>query len=425
MNKTYLENLDLSLYSKKLNNGLEVYIIPKNNCNNIYATFSTKYGSIQSEFVPNDSYEMIKVPDGVAHFLEHKMFEQEKGADPFTFFSERGADANANTSAFRTTYLFSGPDFFEENLNYLLDYVQSPYFTDENVEKEKGIIEQEIKMYEDDPYSRLYEGTLFNSFKEDPIRKSVIGTVDSINEITKEILYKCYNTFYNPGNMFVVVTGNVDPDNVLKIIEQNQKNKKFDNFGVIKLKKYDEPDEVEKQKEILNMNVNLPKCTLSFKFNLSLFPNITLKEKILYLSIIFDCNFGYTSLFNEQLKQQKITSSDLEISNIDNKTHALYTIFFESDDYEKIIELIKNEIKNLTLTEEELERKKKTIISSQVFMSDNIFSLNHKIVNDIIKYGKVITEDYSIIKSLNIKDAKSVLKNMDFDNYSIFIIDKK
>ena len=336
MNETQLENLDLTLYSKKLNNGLEVYIVPKNNLNNIYVTFSTRYGSVQSEFVPNDSYEMMKVPDGVAHFLEHKMFEQEKGVDPFTFFSERGADANANTSAFKTTYLFSGPDFFEENLNYLLDYVQTPYFTDENVEKEKGIIEQEIKMYEDDPYSRLYEGTLFNSFKEHPIRKSVIGTVESINSITKEILYKCYNTFYNPGNMIVVVTGNVDAYKTLEIIEKNQENKKFDEFYNIKLKQYKEPDEVFKQKETLKMNVTIPKVTISYKFNLNDLPNMTLKEKLLYLLIIFDSNFGSTSLFNEQLKQEKMINSNLEISSIDNDSHILYTIFFESEDYDKI-----------------------------------------------------------------------------------------
>ena len=228
MNKSILENLDLTLYSKKLQNGLEIFIVPNENVNNIYCTFSTKYGSVQNEFVPVNESEMIKVPNGVAHFLEHKMFEQENGVDPFTFFSERGADANANTSAFKTTYLFSGPDFFEENLNYLLDYVQKPYFTDKNVEKEKGIIEQEIKMYEDDPYSRLYEGILFNTFKEHPIRNSVIGTTESVNSITKEILYKCYNTFYNPSNMFVVITGKVDKDKVFQIIEENQNNKTFE-----------------------------------------------------------------------------------------------------------------------------------------------------------------------------------------------------
>ena len=425
MNEKEFENLDLTLYSKKMKNGLEVYIVPKNNVNNIYVTFSTKYGSVQSEFVPINEKEMIKVPDGVAHFLEHKMFEQENKIDPFTFFTERGADANANTSAYKTTYLFSGPDFFEENLNFLLDYVQTPYFTDQNVEKEKGIIEQEIKMYEDDPYSRLYEGTLFNSFKKHPIRKSVIGTVESVNSITKEILYKCYNTFYNPSNMFIVVTGNIQPEKVLEIIKKNQEKKQFNTLSSIDVKSYKEPNEVEKKKEVLNMNVTLPKITISYKFNLDEFPDIPLKEKLLYLSIIFDINFGSTSLFNESLKQQKIINSNLEVSSIETDTHVLYTIFLETDDYEKAIELINKEVKKITITEEQLERKKKTIISSNVFMSDNIFSINRKVMSDIIKYNRVLTNVYSIVKSLNIKDAKSIIKKMNFDNNSIFIINKK
>ena len=139
-----LEKLDLNLYEETLQNGLKVYVIPKDNVNSIYATFSTKFGSVFKEFVPNGDKKMIDVPLGVAHFLEHKMFEQEDEKDPFTFYSERGCDANANTSNYKTTYLFSGSNSFEENINYLLDYVQKPYFTDENVEKEKGIIEQEI-----------------------------------------------------------------------------------------------------------------------------------------------------------------------------------------------------------------------------------------------------------------------------------------
>lgn len=426
MNKSILENLDLTLYSKKLQNGLEIFIVPNENVNNIYCTFSTKYGSVQNEFVPVNESEMIKVPNGVAHFLEHKMFEQENGVDPFTFFSERGADANANTSAFKTTYLFSGPDFFEENLNYLLDYVQKPYFTDKNVEKEKGIIEQEIKMYEDDPYSRLYEGILFNTFKEHPIRNSVIGTPESVNSITKEILYKCYNTFYNPSNMFVVITGKVDKDKVFQIIEENQNNKTFEKMKKIDVKIYDEPDEVFKEKEVLKMNVTIPKISLNYKFNLNDLPDhLSEKEKMMYLSLIFDINFGPTSLFNEQLKQMEIINSNIEISSVEACNHVVYTLFLETESKEKAIELVSNEINKLSINEEQLERKKKGIISSNVFMSDNIFSINHKIMSDIVRYNHVITDIHSIAKSLNIKDAKNVLKKLKFNNYSIFIVDKK
>jgi predicted Zn-dependent peptidase len=180
MNKIPLYKLDLDLYYEKLDNGLEVYMVPKKNVSNIYTTYSTKYGSIHNEFIPVDEKKMVKFPGGIAHFLEHKVFEQEDGLDVFNFFGERGADVNANTSNFKTTYLFSGPDFFEENLDFLMDYVQKPYFTDENVSKEQGIIEQEIKMGNDRPYNKLYEGIHYNSFVKHPTKYPVIGTVKSV-----------------------------------------------------------------------------------------------------------------------------------------------------------------------------------------------------------------------------------------------------
>ena len=228
MKKTNIDKLKLELYQEKLDNGLEIYIIPKNNCNNIYATISTKYGSNIDEFVPIKSKKMKKFPLGIAHFLEHKMFEMEDGTDPFEIYSNNGADANANTSNYKTTYLFSGPQYFKENLNYLLDYVQTPYFTDKNVEKEKGIIIQEIKMYQDDPYTVLYEKAIYNSFIKHPIKMPVIGDIENVKSITKEDLYECYNTFYNPGNMFVVITGNVDPEETIELIKQNQEKKQFE-----------------------------------------------------------------------------------------------------------------------------------------------------------------------------------------------------
>ena len=224
--KTKLEKMDLNLYYEQMDNGLDVYIVPFDKVNSVYVTFSTKFGSIHDEFIPYDRTSMTKFPLGIAHFLEHKLFEQKNGVDPFTFYSERGSDANANTSNFKTTYLFSGTNFLDENLNYLLDYVQDPYFTEENVEKEKGIIDQEIRMYEDSPYYKLYDRILYNSFKNHPIKYPIGGTISSIKKITVQDLYTCYYTFYHPKNMFLVITGNVDPKDVISLIKANQENKK-------------------------------------------------------------------------------------------------------------------------------------------------------------------------------------------------------
>ena len=424
MKKTKLEKLKLEIYEEKLDNGLEIYIIPKNNCNNTYATFSTKYGSNNDEFTPINEKKMKKFPLGIAHFLEHKMFEMSDGTDPFEIYSNNGADANANTSNDKTTYLFSGPDFFKENLTYLLDYVQKPYFTDENVQKEKGIIEQEIKMYQDDPYSVLYEKALYNSFIKHPIKIPVIGDIKNINKITKEDLYACYNTFYNPGNMFVVITGNVDPLETIEIIKENQKTKEFEKLNEIKQKTYNEPDEIEKEKETIKMDINLSKVALNYKINYKEL-NLDMRDALNYLSIIFDINVGSTSLINEKLKEEKVITSNLEFTLMYTDKHILVTILGETDYIEKLLSQIENQIKKLEITEEEFERKKKNMISSFIFMSDNIFSMNEKTMNNIIKYNKINIDDIEYTKELNFNKAKTIIKNLDLSNKNIVIIEPK
>ncbi|MDY7046848.1 pitrilysin family protein, partial [Virgibacillus sp. M23] len=157
---------------------------------------TTKYGSIDNRFVPLDKNEMVHVPDGIAHFLEHKLFEKADG-DVFQDFSKQGASANAFTSFTRTAYLFSSTSNVERNLETLIDFVQDPYFTEKTVEKEKGIIGQEINMYDDNPDWRLYFGVIENMYKEHPVRIDIAGTVESISHITKDLLYECYETFYH------------------------------------------------------------------------------------------------------------------------------------------------------------------------------------------------------------------------------------
>ena len=424
MNKITLNNLDIDIYHEYLDNGLNVYVIPKNDVNNIYATFTTDYGSNEIEFVPLGEKKMVKVPLGIAHFLEHKMFEQEDGKDPFAFFGERGSDANANTNNFKTTYLFSGPEFFEDNMNYLLDYVQSPYFTDENVEKEKGIIEQEIKMYQDDPYTMMYERLLKNSLINNPMKDPIIGTIESVKSITKEELYTCYNTFYHPANMFVVVSGNVDPEKTIKLIEENQKKKEFEDFNKIKVKEYKEPDKIEKTKETLNLNVTIPKVCLSYKINTSKIKGVSERKVKTYLSIFFDLKFGMTSLLNEELREKEIITDSLGGDAIDVKSHVLYTVCGETNRKDELLEALMNSMEDLSVNEDELERKKKVYLSSLIYMTDNIFRLNHKVMNDINKYGEIVDNNYDEIKSLNIVEMRKVLNFIDFSNYNIVIVEK-
>ncbi|HAZ1210142.1 TPA: insulinase family protein [Enterococcus faecium] len=226
MNKTEYEQINETLYHEVLPNGLTVYLLPKNDYHKTYGLFSTNYGSIDNEFIPYGEKEKMKVPDGIAHFLEHKLFEKEDG-DVFQLFGKQGASANAFTSFTKTSYLFSTTDQVEKNLTTLIDFVQAPYFTEETVNKEKGIIGQEIQMYEDDPNWRMFFGILNNLYPTHPLHIDIAGTVESIDKITAQDLYTCYRTFYQPSNMVLFVVGKMEPEKLMKLIRENQEAKNF------------------------------------------------------------------------------------------------------------------------------------------------------------------------------------------------------
>lgn len=422
MKKIPLSKLDINVYYEKLENGLEVFIAPKDNVNNIYVTYSTKYGGNHNEFIPIGKNKMVTVPLGIAHFLEHQLFNQKDGTDVMSFYSERGTDVNANTNKLKTTYLFEGPDFFEENLEFLLDYVEKPYFTDESVNKEKGIIEQEIKMYQDRPYTRLYEGITYNLFHNYPAKYPIIGSVESINKITKDDLYTCYNTFYHPSNMFIVITGNVEPDKTIEIIRKHENERNLEPTKPIKLKKYDEPDTVCKKSEEINLNVTIPKVAIAFKLNMDKIKNVPKEEITTYIQILFSLKLGSTSEFSEKLKEEQIISSYMSVHVSDNQKHAFVGVVSESKQPKEFIKRVKQELKDLTITEEQLERKKRAYISEIIYASDKIIRINSKIMADIIKYGKLVDNDIEIIKNYNMKEMNEVIKGINLENYTTYIV---
>ena len=424
MKRQELVKMNLEVFSEQLDNGLEVYIVPIKNKHNIYATFSTKFGSTTNEFVPIGEKKLIRVPDGVAHFLEHKMFEQKDGVDPFTFFGENGADANANTSYDKTTYLFSGLKNFKENLCFLLDYVQEPYFTDKNVEKEKGIIDQERSMYQDDPFFRMYEGSLNNLIHNHPIKYPIVGTHESIYAITKEDLYKCYNTFYHPSNMFVVITGNVDYIETLNIIKENQKSENFEKFSKIEVKKYKEEKSVVTKKQEIEMDISIPKVSLSYKIYIKDL-SYDLYEINNYIIYYLDIKLGITSKLVENLKRDGLIFEELglEINNIDD--YLLINIFAETRDPDKLVNIIDSELCNKNVLEEDFERKKKCSISTILTSSDSIYRINNKIMGNIIKYGRVIYNDYDLINNFKYEKMIDIINSISFSENTIYIINPK
>ena len=200
--------------------GLEIFIFPKK-LTTFYAIFGVKYGSIHSSFaLISDSKNEITVPDGIAHFLEHKLFANEDGSDSFERFSELGADANAYTSFNKTAYLFSATENFYDSLRELIRFVTTPYFSKENIASEIGIITEEIKMYDDSPSDKCFYGMLEGMYEHHSIRRNICGTAESIRQITPELLYSCYNSCYNLNNMALFICGDVDEENVLNICNE-------------------------------------------------------------------------------------------------------------------------------------------------------------------------------------------------------------
>lgn len=264
MKKKDYEQLNETIYTETLPNGLSVTLLPKNEFHKTYGLFTTKYGSIDNQFVPRDGDQLTRVPDGIAHFLEHKMFEKEDG-DVFNIFGKQGASANAFTSFTQTSYLFSSTMNVNKNIETLLNFVQEPYFTKETVDKEKGIIAQEIQMYEDEPDWRLFFGILGNLYPNHPLHIDIAGTVDSIMEITAELLQESYNTFYHPSNMNLFVVGKMDPTEMMDLIKKNQAEKHF--TEVTEIERYFPEETVAdiKSFDSIKMAVKRPKSIIGVK----------------------------------------------------------------------------------------------------------------------------------------------------------------
>ena len=416
MKKTAINNLDLDLYYELLDNGLEIFVVPKKDSNNIYTTFTTKYGSTTNKFKINN--ELIEVPNGIAHFLEHKMFEQKDGIDPFTQFNNNGANANAYTDYNQTTYLFSSPNKFEENMKILLDFVGNPYFTDKNVEKEKGIIIQELKMYEDNQFRKGFSKIVENAFNNHPIRIQVGGTIESVKSITKEDLYKCYETFYNPSNMFIVVTGNVEPEEVVKIVKENLIDKEVIKYESVEI---NEEDKVYKENEVIKMNVTIPKVYYGFKINIK---NYNMKLVKQYLSLYLDSIFDATSDFSEKMKDAEILDEDLGYYFLNTDKHLLVIFGAETKKEKELIKAIKDNLKTIP-DEETFNRKKKVFISSIVYASDNIFRINNMIMSSIINNKVFNTDVYNQLKQLNYKEMLDIINNLSFENDLEVLVESK
>ena len=423
MEKIKLKDINEDIYYEKLNNGLEVYLYNKDNVHTNYVTFTTKYGSIYNEFVPIGENKMTSFPKGIAHFLEHKVFVQKDDPQPMEFFAKSGSICNAYTTFRNTTYLFYATENLEENINYLLDYVQDIYLTPESVESEKGIIAEEIHMYEDRPNEVLIEKTRLNSLNNNPYRDSIIGTVKDIESITKEDLETCYHTFYHPSNMFIVVSGNFNVEKIMEPIRENQRNKEFKELDKIKIKEFEEKDKVYKEKEIIKSSTNIPKAAYTIKIPLKNI-KLTRRKLHLYLYILFTTLFDETSDFDQKLKEENIITSTTYVSLLNCNTHILISLINETPKYEEFLSKLKEKLETLEVKEADFNRKKKVLISNEILAFESVETVNDIIIDNIIYDNKLEDNPIEIIKSLTYKELKELIKELDIKNTNTVIVKK-
>lgn len=420
MKKINLKGLDQDVYVETLKNNLNVIMVPYTNKKNYFITYATRYGSNINAFVPVGSKKGITVPNGIAHFLEHKMFEQADGVDPFTFFAESGTGANASTSYTSTQYICYGTKEFSKNLDFLLKFVNEPYFTDENVLKEKGIIKEEIKMYDDIPESVLENKLKENLYHIDPHRIDIAGACSDIDKITKEDLYLCYNTFYNPNNMFIIIAGNFNKEEALDIIK-NRLDKKENRISKITIKDYKEPKSVYKKEEELSVNIKVPKIGLGYKFSKE---DLKLDDELeldLYLSMLTSLLFGSASLFRERVRKENLmTNFYYEWDDI--KKYKSLLLYAETENPDLLVAEIEKELSNIIITQEDFERMKKVWISNEVKMIDYVETTVNNLYDDMIRYKKVIDNKVELIRNLDFNKLSKLLGQMKFNNRSKVIL---
>ena len=405
-----IENLQVKekLYIEKLENGLTVMIIPKTGIRKKYVMWATHYGSIDNKFVIPGEEKATEVPDGIAHFLEHKMFEQENGTNSLDVLTALGVNANAYTTTNYTTYLFEATDNFYKALDELMDYVQHPYFTDENVEKEKGIIAQEINMYNDYPDWEVYMNALKCMYKNNPIIIDIAGTVESIQKIDKDILYKCYNTFYNPSNMLMCFCGDFNPEDLIKEVKNRLVEKKPQ--GEIKRIYQEEPANIVEKRKEQTMEVSMPLFVVGIKDKLE---KENIVKKHIAIEILLNMLIGKSSDLYKDLYQEELLISEPFVEYEFGEDYAHVAISGVSKDPDKILEKLLeqiNKMKKEGIKEEDFNRIRNMLYGNAVKEFNSVSDIARMFVTDYFK--GINSFDYlETYKQITMEYAKQVLEN--------------
>lgn len=389
--------------------GLEIFVVPKKHSTS-FAMFGTRYGSMDNSFKTQKESNFITVPDGIAHFLEHKLFENANGEDTFTRFANYGGSANAFTSFDRTVYLFSCTENFDENLEALLDFVQNPYFTEASVQKEIGIIGQEIRMYDDNPGWQSYFELLSALYVNNPVKIDIAGTTGSIAKITADVLYKCYNTFYNLSNMTLVVSGDVTPEQVIavadKVLKQAEKIE-------IERTPLDEPDHIRQKHITKYLEVAMPILAVGIKDNTPSLGIESIKRNIATDIILYSI-FGASGSFYADNYEKGLINGSFNADTSFGRNYSFATIGGSTPDPDTLFAEIQNEIENWRqsgLDKVDFERSKRVLYSSSL----TAFESTESIANGFLRQhflGGNLLELPELIASISFEYASDIFIEM-------------
>lgn len=426
MEKIYFDHIDETLYQTTLTNGLSVFLLPRRQMTKSFGIFMTNYGSMHNTFTPIHGDAEITVPDGIAHFLEHKLFEKED-RDVFSDFMAQGASPNAYTSFSKTAYLFSTTENVDENVKILLDFVQDPYFSDESVEKEKGIIAQEIKMYDDEPGWRSFMGAIKNMYANLPINIDIAGTVDSINQITKEDLYTCYETFYHPSNMALFVAGNFEVNRLAQLIEQNQQEKTFAKVQDINVAHPEEPAQVVTKQSTITLPVSMPKVTIGIKESTQQLHGKDLLRQEFIQQIVLDHLFSEAGSFYETLQEQELIDDSFEFSTTVEEEYNFTLISSNTDDPNKFIKTLRELLmstKTLHIDEQTFVTMRNKRIGQLIREMNSLEQIASQFLHyhfSEINYFELIP----FIQTITVEDVNNYMKNwIAEERLTTFIIEK-
>ena len=426
MEKLVYEKLNETIYHETLNNGLNVYLIPKQDYHKVFATFTTRYGSFDQSFYDPKTGKKVNQPAGIAHFLEHKMFSMPDKTDAFENLSKFGVNANAYTSFDRTSYLFSGTNNTKEALNYLLDFVQTPYFTTSSVKKEQGIIDEELRMYQDYPSQRLFYGLLQNLYIKHPVQTEIGGTVASIKKITAKKLYQAYDAFYHPSNMELVIVGNFDAEEMINVIKENQGKKGYEKQSEIKRIMPKEPKKINVIHKEIEMSVVMPKLGIAMKLT----PEDgqrALKQDFA-LSILLDMYFSNSGTYYNDLLKNGLINDSFEYSTI--QENGMLSIVMTSDTNTpdvlsaKLKQMLLS-LKRKKLDETGFERIKRGMFGQFVMSLNSLESISMSFTK-YQSFGISMFDIPALIDSITLDDIKQLTKDFNQKRIStLFILPSK